>query len=69
MKLVVRHVVAAHRTVDAVVTTDDGHSHRIGHLPSTGWYCATCGKRCRHIGAIRDLVPPMTEPTQPKGTP
>jgi hypothetical protein len=59
MKTTIRHVVLAHRVVDAIVTDDRGHHHRIGHLPAEGWFCQTCGKRCRLIAAVRDVVVPM----------
>ena len=60
MKLVIRHVVAAHHVADAVVIDDAGHTHRIGHLPGESWFC-TCaaGKRCRYIDQVRDIVTPM----------
>jgi hypothetical protein len=54
--------------VDALVTADNGTLHRIGHLPTTDWFC-TCPKarRCPHITQIAELVPriPLT-PTQPQ---
>ncbi|MFD3399436.1 hypothetical protein ACFWUU_02090 [Kribbella sp. NPDC058693] len=63
MKITIRHVVAAHRVVDALVTTDDSKTHRIGHLPTEGWFC-TCGhgKRCRNIPAVRDLIVILDKP-------
>lgn len=65
MKLTIRHVVIQHRTFDAVVHTNDNHTHRIGHLPAEGWFCQTCGKRCRQIAAVRAVVPPMEGRPEP----
>jgi hypothetical protein len=49
-----RRIVAAH------VTTSNGIHHRLGHLPSEGWFCCCArGRRCSQIAQIKALVPPM----------
>ncbi|MGH3599138.1 MAG: hypothetical protein ACRDQH_02480 [Pseudonocardiaceae bacterium] len=49
-----RHVVAAN------VTTRTGTHHRLGHLPTEGWFCCcNLGKRCPQIAHVKALVPPM----------
>jgi hypothetical protein len=55
-------VVKSQRIVDVVV--DTGRSqHRIGHLPSDGWFCICAkGKRCKHIDTVKQLVPEMETP-------
>lgn len=48
------------RIVAANVTTDAGVHHRLGHLPTEGWFCCcNRGKRCPQIRHVKALVPPM----------
>lgn len=48
------------RVVAANVTTPTGTHHRLGHLPSEGWFCCCDrGKRCPQITHIKGLVPSM----------
>lgn len=63
--IAIRHVVLAHQVVDSVVTAPDGTLHRVGHLPTEGWFC-TCprGKQCAGIKQIRDLIPAIGPPHQ-----
>ena len=59
-QIVIDWVNRPHRGVAATVTTTAGTIHRLGHLPSEGWFC-TCpkGKRCPQIAHVQELVPPM----------
>ena len=46
------------QVVDAVVTDPTGQSHRIGHLPVSGWYCSCPrAKRCPYITHVQRLIP------------
>lgn len=58
--IVIDWVNRLERGVAAVVTTTTGTTHRLGHLPTDGWFC-TCpkGKRCPQIEHVKPLVPPM----------
>lgn len=50
--------------VDAVVTTTAGR-HRIGHLPTEGWFCSCSRPRaCPHIATVQQLVPTLNPPTE-----
>lgn len=57
--IVVDVVDPTRRIVQAFVTYGDT-THRLGHLPGEGWFCATCrNKKCPHIVTIRNLVTSM----------
>lgn len=56
--IVIRHVVIQHQVADALVTAPDGTQHRVGHLPTEGWFCVCArGKTCPAITQIRNLIP------------
>lgn len=61
-KVIIDWVARLERGVAATVTTTAGTTHRLGHLPSQGWFC-TCrkGKRCPQIEHVQRLVPPMEQ--------
>ncbi|MBB5785987.1 hypothetical protein [Jiangella mangrovi] len=57
MKIQLRHLVLAHRVLDALVTDDNGRTHRVGYLGHEGWFCTcTAGKRCEAIAAVKDVT-------------
>lgn len=60
--IVIDLVDPARRVVSAFVTPEGGKRHRLGYLPSEGWFC-TCpkGKSCRQIDHVRKLVPQMEQ--------
>jgi hypothetical protein len=66
VKITIRHVVAQHRVVDAVVIVeerlDDHRIHHVGHLPTEGWFCSCGYKRCAAIERVRELVVIMDDP-------
>jgi hypothetical protein len=58
MKIVAINAVSRGRVVDIEIQA--GMPHRIGWLPSDGWFCICAkGKRCPHIDAVKQLVPAM----------
>lgn len=58
MKVLIRHLVVAHRICDSIVTDPDGHTHRVGHHPADGWRCYTHDRTsCPAVAAARDTVP------------
>lgn len=59
-QIVIDWVARLERGVAATVTTSSGTIHRLGHLPSEGWFC-TCsrGRRCPQIKHVQQLVPRM----------
>lgn len=57
------HIGCVDRTRRVVdIRIQHGSEHRIGHLPSEGWWCSCSrAKRCPHIDSVKALVPPMEQ--------
>lgn len=53
-----------YQIVDALLTLPTGVTHRIGHLPTGGWFCSCLrAKRCPHLRTLQDLIPGIAPPT------